>query len=125
MLIASLALLLGGCTTTLDHRLDSNDGVYEVSWSSDPSPIPVNEFFTMDVEVRRNGSLLTTGDLVVDAAMPHHNHGMNHVPGIKRSGAGRWHVQDMLFHMPGDWELYFDIKQDGIVHRAQEAIEVD
>lgn len=123
--IVSLVLLLGGCSATLDHQLQSNDRIYEVSWSSDPTPIPVNEFFTMDVEVRRNGTLLASGDLVVDAAMPHHNHGMNHLPHIERTGTGQWHVQDMLFHMPGDWELYFDIKQDDVVHRAQESIEVD
>ena len=60
-----------------------------------------------------------------DAAMPHHNHGMNHVPLIERTGPGRWHVEDMLFHMPGYWELYFDIQDQGITHRAQEPLEID
>ena len=57
--------------------------------------------------------------------MPHHNHGMNHVPLIERTGPGRWHVEDMLFHMPGYWELYFDVKEQGVTHRAQDALEVD
>ena len=65
------------------------------------------------------------GELVVDAAMPNHNHGMNHVPLIERTGPGRWHVEDMLFHMPGYWELYFDVEEQGVTHRAQEALEVD
>ena len=122
---ATAALLLGGCAGTLDHQVPTNDRVYEVSWSSTPSPIPVNDFFTLDVEVRRDGALVTDGNLVVDAAMPHHNHGMNHVPLIERTGPGRWHVEDMLFHMPGYWELYFDVEEQGVTHRAQEALEVD
>ncbi|MAB83521.1 MAG: hypothetical protein CMJ24_08820 [Phycisphaerae bacterium] len=123
--VVTLAILLGGCSSTLDHQLQSNDRLYDVSWSSAPTPIPVNEFFTLDIEVRHDGKLMTDGNLAVDAAMPHHNHGMNHVPDIQRTGPGRWHVRDMLFHMPGYWELYFDIEQEGVVHRSQESIEVD
>ena len=123
--ILAAAMLLGGCSTSLDHQLQTNDRNYEVSWSSNPSPIPVNDFFTLEVEVRRDGELLTDGELSVDAAMPHHNHGMNHVPLIERTGPGRWHVEDMLFHMPGYWELYFDVRDRGVTHRAQEPLEVD
>lgn len=51
--------------------------------------------------------------------MPQHGHGMNLVPTIERGVDGTWRVDHMLFHMPGYWELYFDITERGRVERAQ------
>ena len=85
-----------------------------------------NDFFEVDVLLMgTDGTPLQDATLHVDAAMPHHRHGMNHRSHMVHVGPGRWRAEDMLFHMPGSWVLYFDVKQDGIVRRAQVDVEVD
>ena len=44
-------------------------------------------------------------DITVDAWMPAHQHGMNYAPDIKDLGAGRYAVSNMVYHMPGLWQL--------------------
>lgn len=104
----------------MQHRIASNDQTYRVSFTSKPSPIPMNEPFTLDVVVQHEGN----GDaenlnLAVDAAMPDHQHGMNTQPRVLKRGGGRFTVEGMLFHMPGHWELYFDITDAAVAERAQ------
>ena len=42
--------------------------------------------------------------------MPEHKHGMNYRPTIVSLGSGRYRVEGMVFHMPGRWELAFDVR---------------
>lgn len=58
-----------------------------------------------------------------DAAMPHHGHGMNLAP-VARSieGSRDRIVGPFLFHMPGAWELYFDLERQGRRVRVQDEI---
>jgi hypothetical protein len=100
----------------------SHDGSYRVSFTPSPNPIPMNELFTLDVEVLDG----TTGieripdaELAVDAAMPAHRHGMNRIPRVNARGNGAFEVTGMLFHMPGHWELYFDVTRGGVTERTQ------
>lgn len=98
----------------------SADGTYDVRYRFLPDPLPMRDPFAMEVTVTNR----TTGapaacTLRVDAAMPQHGHGMNLVPTIERGVDGTWRVDHMLFHMPGYWELYFDITERGRVERAQ------
>ena len=48
----------------------------------------------------------------VDAQMPEHRHGMNYRPTLAAKGSGRYLAEGLLFHMPGRWELSFDV-EDG------------
>jgi hypothetical protein len=34
-------------------------------------------------------------------------------------GPGRFDVAGLLFHMPGYWELHFDVARENVVERAQ------
>lgn len=128
-----IALLLIGCTSSKlpppepgVTSTTSNDAAFTVQWSTRPEVIPVNDFFEVDVLLLGpDGAPLSNATLDVDAAMPHHRHGMNHRSHMVDVGSGRWRAEDMLFHMPGAWVLYFDVKQDGVVRRAQVDVEVD
>ena len=137
ILLLAFLLLAHGCSTPevgsiepggVHSGLRSNDGAFIVEWETLPAPIPVNEFFIIDVRVLdagNHGAPAMDVELSVDAAMPQHRHGMNHSPEIRQVGPGHWRVQDMLFHMPGDWVIYFDISRDDVIRRAQVSIEVD
>jgi hypothetical protein len=101
---------------------------YVVAFRAVPDPIPLNETFQMRVRVF-DGSTppqpASDIDLAVDARMPHHRHGMNREPTITRGRDGEFTVDNMLLHMPGYWELYFDVERHGVTERAQTSIELE
>jgi hypothetical protein len=49
----------------------------------------------------------------VDATMPEHRHGMNYRPTLASKGDGRYLAEGLMFHMPGRWELSFDVENGG------------
>lgn len=109
------------------REVASNGGTYLVRWRSEPAEIPRGPLFAIEAwvfEARAPDAPLPDVELVVDAAMPEHLHGMNRVPTIARSGAG-FRVEGMKLHMPGNWELYFDVARGPIVERAQERFELE
>jgi len=97
----------------------SNAGHWDVRWTSEPAPIPENEPFALTVWVLDRDGELADVDLSVDAAMPEHGHGMNRVPRIVEREDGGFQVDGLLFHMPGRWELYFDVTRGALTERAQ------
>ena len=58
-----------------------------------------------------------TSGLRVDAQMPEHRHGMNYRPTIAVTGEGRYRAEGLLFHMPGRWQLLFDVERGGRTER--------
>ena len=110
------------------NTVASNDGQYTFYWVPKPNPVPLNRFFSMDVEVLDlYGNPVTpeSASLTVDAGMPQHGHGMNHVPRINAQPDGTWMAEGFLMHMPGDWQLYFDLEVEGVSHRGQTPLVVD
>ena len=84
-------------------------GAVQVVWKPDPTAIPVGKHFALDVQICPAEAVLTR----VDATMPEHQHGMNYRPSFKRLGNatdGRWRAEGLLFHMPGRWDLRFDVQ---------------
>ena len=129
--------LLGGCYTSsmntmvappIARSVPANDGNFTIYWNPRPDPIPLNQFFRVQVQVLDMwGNVVTPDDatLVVDAGMPQHGHGMNHIPRVVPQDDGTWLVEGLLMHMPGEWQLYFDIERDGVTRRAQTGLMVD
>jgi DNA-binding beta-propeller fold protein YncE len=119
----------------------SNAGRYTVCVATLPYPVPLNEPFTMDVSIYETpgrSRLAKKVILEVDGTMPEHHHGMalkplvravggpvlqDLLPGHGARGDGRFTVRGMLFHMPGRWEIHFDITHGAMTERAQ--IEID
>jgi len=89
----------------------------EVIFPGDQAPL--NEVFSFTVHV---------GDrklVSVNADMPSHGHGINTEPEWSKLEDGSWQVDGMLFHMPGAWELYFDvIGSDGAEERIVYPVEL-
>ena len=76
------------------------------------SELAVSRHFTIDVGAcAKSGAAPDT--LKVDAQMPEHRQGMNYRPEVKRTAlsekAGQWRVEGMMFHMPGRWQLAFEL----------------
>ena len=89
---------------------------------SAPNPYPVNELFGLVATVEEGCDpprRPVDVRLRVDAAMPDHRHGMNTEAVVTSTGAGRFVVDGLLLHMPGRWELYFDVTDGAVTERAQ------
>ena len=112
----------------LPYRGASNDGAFHVTYRPSPDPIPLNEPFELEVVVFKDADFrqpATNVTLDVDAAMPQHQHGMNQQPTVEAMGGGRFSGKNMLFHMSGYWELYFDVTEGPVTERAQFVIQLD
>lgn len=110
------------------RRLVTADGRWHVVYQVEPDPVPLNELFSIHVDIYADGACTiraTDVGLAVDARMPHHRHGMNRRPLLSPEDDGGTLVKGMLFHMPGRWELYFDLTVDGVTQRAQDVIMLD
>jgi hypothetical protein len=117
------AWLTSGARTAL-----SADGTYRVAWEPIGGVIPDAEPFAIAIEIERVDGAPLAPDTVVlaDAEMPHHGHGMNLVPEVKRAPrAGAFIAEGMLLHMSGEWVVAIDVGEGGVSERAQWILHVD
>jgi len=85
---------------------------YMIALRPDPIRIEVGEPFALIMNVCTKAG--EPAELVhVDVTMPEHKHGMNYAPTIQAQGQGRYRVEGLLFHMPGSWEVAFDVRPAG------------
>jgi hypothetical protein len=96
----------------------TRDGRIEVLWRAEGGRLEAHRITTLDVELRRDGRPFEGVQLAVSAWMPDHGHGTNLDPATTELGAGRYRVEGVLLHMPGLWELFFDVVHEGRAARA-------
>jgi hypothetical protein len=76
---------------------------------TEPARIVVGQHFSLEAVVcARRAESAPTG-LRLDAHMPDHRHGMNYRAVVVPRGNGRYVAEGLLFHMPGRWQLVFDV----------------
>ena len=121
-------LALGACSSDAGggkRTIESNGGTYLVTFASTPDPVPMNSLFGLQFSVApKAGGKSDDLQVQVDARMPAHFHGMNRTPKLTRQADGSFTAEGLLFHMPGHWELTFDISRGGKTERAQVDIEL-
>ena len=120
----ALLLVLVSSPAWADCPLDLGHGTgiviysdrYMLALRPDPLRIEVGQPFSLIMNVCTKGG--EPAELVrVDATMPEHKHGMNYAPTILGTGNGRFRVEGLLFHMPGTWEIAFDVRAGGEIQR--------
>lgn len=97
---------------TTRERLASKDVV--VMFRTVPEAIEIGRHFSVEAVVCATPP---TQGLRVDARMPEHRHGMNYRPTVAATGPGRYVALGMMFHMPGRWQLVFDVERGGRTER--------
>ena len=102
-------------------RLESSDVI--VLFRTVPPTIEIGRHFTVEAVVCSPAPMPTR--LRVDALMPEHRHGMNYRPTVVKGGDGVYVAEGMLFHMPGRWQLLFDVERDGRVERFSTDMELE
>lgn len=86
---------------------------YQLAYRTQPSQIVVGSHFSLEVIVCAKAGGGAVEGLQVDAFMPEHRHGMNYRPAAKALGGGRYQIEGLMFHMPGRWDLHFDVTSGG------------
>ena len=59
-----------------------------------------------------------------DARMPQHGHGMNYQPSVVVEDGGWYRFEGSLLHMPGRWQLVFDVYDEATRHRVTTDVDV-
>ncbi len=118
------AALLAGAAA-FDSAAQSCDGPgkrvesdrYVVAYRTLPAKIAVGEHFAVEAVVCAKGASPAVEGLRIDAQMPEHRHGMNYRATVTARGAGRYVAEGLLFHMPGHWQVLFDVEARGRTER--------
>ena len=84
--------------------------------------LEVAKHFALDVAICPKAGQPQAEGLKDDAQMPEHRHGINYAAEVKPLGPGRWRAEGLMFHMPGRWELVFEIRAAGVTDRLANTI---
>jgi hypothetical protein len=83
----------------------------EIAYRWEPRDLKVGRFFAAEVIACRAPGPGAVGEIVLDAQMPAHGHGMNYRPTPEQAGPGRFRFTGLMLHMAGTWRLTFDLFQ--------------
>ncbi len=108
------------CTLPADAGQRLEAGAVQLAWRTQPAALAVSQPFEMQVALCPAAARLVR----VDATMPEHRHGMNYRPSLQAVAPGRWQVQGLLWHMPGRWELRFDVETGGATHTLRQSVDL-
>jgi len=89
----------------------SDQGIFNVSYESSITSIPLNQIHAWTVHVETaDGQLSDQVEIKVDGGMPQHGHGLPTEPQMTQDkGNGDFLVEGMKFNMPGWWTVTFHI----------------
>lgn len=96
----------------------------EIAYRWEPRELKVGQFFAAEVIACRSPAPGAVGEIVIDAQMPAHGHGMNYRPSATPAGPGRFRFTGLMLHMPGTWRLTFDLLQGDRRTRLTQEIEL-
>jgi len=116
--LSALALLACGaaaaCELPPGVRIESAQ--LNISYWTRPAKIAVGEPFVLELAACPKAGAAVPDRVRLDAHMPEHRHGMNYKTRVVPTGAGRFHSEGWLFHMPGRWEFVFDLGAERLTH---------
>jgi hypothetical protein len=116
--IALLAAMAGPAWACGDHlgsgtrRIE--DEQFLLVYKLLPDPVLVGRHFSIDFALCPRGSAPLPREVRVDAQMPEHKHGMNYRPSVASRGPSQYRAEGLMFHMPGRWELGFELRSPGV-----------
>jgi len=90
-----------------------------ISYRTVPAKIAVGQPFVLELAACPKTGTAVAERVKLDAHMPEHRHGMNYRTKVVSKGAGRFHSEGWLFHMPGRWEFLFDIGSERLTHSVR------
>jgi hypothetical protein len=93
----------------------SRSGDFRLRYSSDLDPLVINRMHNWILGVETaDGKPVEDARISVVGGMPDHDHGLPTQPQVTRYlGDGKYLLEGMRFHMPGDWEISVTIETPG------------
>ncbi len=89
----------------------SEKRLFEVGYTATPSPVPLLTTHAWTVTIADGeGRPVRDATVTVLGGMPEHDHGFPTTPQVKPLGDGRYLVEGIKFHMPGDWVVILRIQ---------------
>jgi YtkA-like len=122
LLASGGALACGDALGTDARRIDSAQ--FQLAYRLLPDPVPVGQHFVIDVVLCPKANATLPAEVRVDATMPEHKHGMNYRPSVKTLAPGQYRAEGLMFHMPGRWELVFELRGSGAPVRLSQSLQV-
>jgi hypothetical protein len=115
LLVACAALATGSLAWACGENLGASvqrieNPQFVLVYRTTPTPVAVGRHFIIDFALCPRGAAVLPGEVRVDASMPEHKHGMNYRPSVVALGAGQYRAEGLMFHMPGRWELVFELR---------------
>ena len=96
-----------------DGPVVSEQGLYEAHITPEPAQPSTGENTLMIHLMDREGNNVEGADLGVEPWMPAHGHGSPETPVVEDLGDGIYEVDNLVYSMPGHWEVRIEIKNDG------------
>ncbi len=129
-LVACVGIAFGATnvrsSSAVEHDVVSNGGRYVLHVREPEGGFVRGKPFVLDVRIARATSedeeeikIATGVELLFDADMPEHLHGMNRTPKVARLADGTFRVEGVYLHMTGWWELYLDVVEGPWTERSQ------
>ena len=104
----------------------STKHLFEVSYLSTPSPVPLLQVHSWTVTiVDASGQPVNGATITVAGGMPAHAHGLPTTPQVRSLGAGRYLIEGLKFHMPGAWVVGLRIKAGALVDAVNFDLQLD
>lgn len=136
--VAALALVAVGCGDSADAdnngatnnghadgALVSETGAFEAHLTPDPDPpaTGANEIHMhlMDAD----GQAVTGATIAVEPWMPAHGHGSPETPTVEEAENGMYSISNVVYSMPGHWEVRIDVTKDGTSDRIVAEYDVE
>lgn len=118
-----------GAADTAWSELVTKNKKYRLRWRTS-KPVVTGDLFSVEtVLTGADGAPVTGGRVQVDARMPQHGHGMatkpEADPGVCATPdtcthpEGRYRMDGMKFHMPGEWTVTFEVDGPAGSDRAE------
>jgi hypothetical protein len=120
------AAAAGACGSALTGPTQTIDGTrYTVVFQTVPVPVKVGTHFAVDFAVCPRAPADVPSAVRVDANMPAHRHGMNYRPVVTAKSSELFRAEGLLFHMPGHWDLTFDVEGGGRTERLTSTMQLE
>lgn len=115
VLFCSALLLVTGCSSDADDSapgsasVKSDNGVFTGTFSPSPAE-PIVGTNALEAALAGSDTKPVLGaTLTVTPWMPAHGHGSSVTPTVTEQGEGKYAVDQIVYGMPGDWELRIDV----------------
>jgi hypothetical protein len=115
--VALAGVSAAACELPPGVRVDSEK--LSITYRTIPPKIAVGQPFVLELAACAKTGARVSERVKLDAHMPEHRHGMNYRTKVVSKGAGRFHSEGWLFHMPGRWEFLFDIDTERLTHSVR------